>query len=111
MKKVGGDTNLNLRGFAHHIPSEAPMMMSLWVSWYGAIIRLCKLPPMRCGHHLGWSIATVKMRKKFSQNNCNHVLESWHMLLKTFYLHSLTETLEWSIVLWLVNHSNWLNGQ
>ena len=44
-------------------------------------------------------------------NNYNHVLESWHVLLKTSYFHSLTEIIEWSIVLWLVNHSNCLNGQ
>ena len=94
----------------HHIPSEAPIMMSFWVIWYGAIIRLCKLPPMRCGHHLGWSNAALKMQNQ-NTCNCNHVLESWHVLLKTSYLHSLTETLEWSIVLWLVNHSNCLNGQ
>ena len=52
-----------------------------------------------------------KCRKKFILNNCNHVLESWYVFLKTSYFHSLTETLEWSIVLWLVNHSNCLNGQ
>ena len=68
---------------------------------------------MRCGHHLGSDgpLLPSKCMKKLSQNNCNHVLKSWHMLLKTSYLHCLTETLEWSIVFWLVNHSNCLNGQ
>ena len=39
------------------------------------------------------------------------VLGSWHLFLQTSYFSSLTETLEWSIVLWLVNHSKSLNGQ
>ena len=43
----------------------------------------------------------------------NHVLSlSWKIeILKTSYFHSLTETLEWSIVLWLVNPTKSLNGQ
>ena len=32
------------------------------------------------------------------------VLQSWHVFLQTSYFSSLTETREWSIVLWLVNH-------
>ena len=39
------------------------------------------------------------------------VLGSWHLFLQTSYFSSLTKTLEWSIVLWLVNHSKSLNGQ
>ena len=37
--------------------------------------------------------------------------QSSNVFLQTSYFHSLTETLEWSIVFWLVNHSNCLNGQ
>ena len=89
------------------------MMMSIWISQYDAAIRQCKLPQCSVDTILGWSLTTVNMQEKFNLYQYNHVLSlSWKIeILKTSYFHSLTETLEWSIVLWLVNHSNSLNGQ
>ena len=89
------------------------MMTSLLVSRYDATIRQCKPPRCSVDTILGWSLTTVNMQEKFNLYQYNHVLSlSWKIeILKTSYFHSLTETLEWSIVFWLVNHSNCLNGQ
>ena len=69
----------------------------LWQVWWDC--KAIQAPQHYVDIILGWPLATVKMQ------------ESWHVFLKTSCIHFLTETLEWSIVLWLVNHSNCLNGQ
>ena len=56
-----------------------------------------------------WSLKYIKMQEL----NCFDLFYSIAAMsypcliafLQTSYLCSLTETLEWSIVLWLVNHS------
>ena len=64
---------------------------------------------------LGWSLRSIKMQEEIYfialQLCLIPVLQSWNLILQTSYLYSLTEALEWSIVLWLVNHSKSLNGQ
>ena len=77
----------------------------LWQVWWDC--KAIQAPPAQCGHNFGMAPRNCQNAGKYHIT----VLESWHVFLKTSCIHSLTETLEWSIVLWLVNHSKSLNGQ